>query len=226
MKYVGTMPRVSRVFSLRGKKELSPHLPGMARFQLAETLRLQWQRLLTLGLFGLGLFFGSKAEDDLTSGLAEIARGQQFAQTGQKGLFAGALSYFATDFLFLSAAFLFGLCAIGLPFVLFLPIIRGMGIGAISSWYYINYGAAGLGYGMLVLFPATIISMLAMLTYCKESMLMAGDMLLVAAKKSEQAEVNLRLFALRFAVLLIPCALASVVDAACHLMFAGLFSFA
>jgi hypothetical protein len=67
--------------------------------------------------------------------------------------------------------------------------------------------------------------MLVMLTYCKESMLMSGDMLLVASGRQERVESGLRLYTTRYLVLLLVSALGAVINALCTVAFSNLFDF-
>jgi hypothetical protein len=134
-----------------------------------------------------------------------------------------ALGYFGTDFLFMLAAFLLGLCAAGLPFLLLLPVLRGMGTGVVSGWLYMTYGLPGVGYSVLVLCPAAVVSVLIMLAYCKESMLMCGDMALVITGKQDKMESSLRLYVTRYLVLLLVTVLAAALDALCFSAFSGIF---
>ena len=65
--------------------------------------------------------------------------------------------------------------------------------------------------------------MLIMLAYCKESMLMSGDMALVIANKQDKMESSLRLYVTRYLVLLLVGVLAAALDAICFSAFSGIF---
>ena len=58
----------------------------------------------------------------------------------------------AVNAAFMLAVFVFGLCAVGLPLICILPIIRGVGIGMLSGYLYSNFALRGLGYCVLVIF--------------------------------------------------------------------------
>jgi len=201
-------------------------LPGLGLEKMIDTLERSWQKLALLGLYAVGLFLGAKTAGGAASGwqarLLELLRAQRLGRA-ELSAFGSALGYFGTDFLFMLAAFLLGLCAAGLPFVLLLPVLRGMGTGVVSGWLYMTYGLHGVGYSVLVLCPAAVVSLLIMLAYCKESMLMSGDMLLVVSNKQEKMESSLRLYVTRYLVLLLASVLAAALDALCFAMFAGIF---
>ncbi|MDR2524934.1 MAG: stage II sporulation protein M [Oscillospiraceae bacterium] len=226
MKWIAAFPNLRDLLPRRKPLGIPTHLPGAMVEKSAETIRLHWQKLALLGLFGLGLFLGARMANgsapDWQAQLVQLLRSERFGQA-QQSLLGNALGYFFADGLFLLAAYLFGLCAAGLPFVLALPVIRGLGLGAVSGWLFAQYGLSGLGYSILVLFPSAVLSMLVMLAACKESMLMSGDMLLIASGKSDRVESNFRMFTARYFVLLLLCAGAAILDAACFRAFSGMF---
>ncbi|MCL2300481.1 MAG: hypothetical protein FWC27_10105 [Firmicutes bacterium] len=201
-------------------------LPGPGLEKYTSALARNWQKLALLGLYAVGLFLGAKTAGSASAGwqarLLELLRAQRLSRAGLSP-FGSALGYFGTDFLFMMAAFLLGLCAAGLPFLLLLPVLRGAGLGVVSGWLYMTYGLPGVGYSALVLSPAAAVSALIMLAYCKESMLMSGDMLLVLGNKQDKMESSLRLYTTRYLVLHLVSVLAAALDALCFAAFAGIF---
>ena len=228
MKRFATIPLFQNI-KLKSSNALrggTPRLPGLGLEKYLEALERSWQKLALLGLYALGLFLGAKTAGSASSGwqarLLELLRAQRLGRAGLTP-FGSALGYFGVDFLFMLAAFLLGLCAAGLPFLLLLPVLRGMGTGVVSGWLYMAYGLPGVGYSVLVLCPAAVISVLIMLAYCKESMLMSSDMALVLTGKQEQMESGLRLYVTRYLVLLLVAVLAAALDALCFAAFSGIF---
>ena len=201
-------------------------LPGLTLENITEQFRKHWQKLALLGLFALGLFLGARSVAGASSGwqlrVMELVRAQRLNRA-QNSILGNALGYFGGDLLFLAVAYLLGLCAGGLPLLLLLPVLRGLGIGVTSGWLYMTYGPTGVGYSLLVLYPATVVSLLIMLAGCKESMLMSSDMLLMLNGKLERAESSLRLYTTRYFVLVLTSVLAAALDAACFSVFSGVF---
>jgi len=194
--------------------------------ELAAILGQGWQKLALLALYGLGLFLGAKTAAGASSGwqeqLLELLRAQRMNRSGQS-VFANALGYFGTDLLFMLAAFLLGLCAAGLPLLLLLPVLRGLGMGVLSGWLYLSQGFAGIGYSVLILYPSAVISTLLMLSYCKESMAMSGDMLMMLGGKLDRAETTPRQYISRYLGLFLLSVFAALTDAICYSMFVGVF---
>ena len=209
---------------------IGSRLPGRGNIifprELAAILGQGWQKLALLALYGLGLLLGAKTAAGASSGwqaqLLELLRTQRMDRAG-KNVLANALGYFGTDSLFMLAAFLLGLCAAGLPLLLILPVLRGLGMGVLSGWLYMSQGFTGIGYSVLILYPSAVISTLIMLSYCKESMSMSGDMLMMIGGKLEHTENTPRQYFSKYLGLLVASVLAALTDAICYSMFAGVF---
>jgi len=193
---------------------------------IKKMLNKHWHKLALVALFGLGLFLGSRtAAVGYTGWQAQVMALLQAQRSSRAGrsMLANALSYFGGDMIFLGIAYIFGLSAGGLPFLLVLPVLRGLGIGVLSGGLYLAHGATGVGYALLVHYPATVISMLIMFSACKESMLMSGDMLLLLNGKIERAESSLRRYSMCYGVLVMTSVIAAAVDVITFTVFAGVF---
>ncbi|MDR0531645.1 MAG: stage II sporulation protein M [Oscillospiraceae bacterium] len=219
--------RLQNMFRARGVR--ASRLPGLGAKKIGDMAGLlseNWQKLALLALYGLGLLLGAKTAANAGSGwqarLLELLRDQRLRRAGQS-VFANAAGYFGVDALFLAAAFLLGLCAAGLPLVLLLPVLRGLGMGCLSGWLYLSYGFQGVGYCVLTLYLPAIVSMLILLSGCKQSMLMSGDMALMISGRLEQAETAPRQYFSRYLMLLPLSACAALLHALCFNMFAGMF---
>lgn len=219
-------PRFENFLYQRSKSRLPGHGEKIFLRELAAILGQGWQKLALLALYALGLLLGSKTAAGASSGwqeqLLELLRAQRMNRAGQSVL-TNALGYFGTDFLFMLAAFLLGLCAAGLPLLLLLPVLRGLGMGVLSGWLYMTQGFTGIGYSVLILYPSAVISTLIMLSCCKESMAMSGDMLMMIGGKLERAETTPRQYISRYMGLLVMSVAAALADALCYSMFVGVF---
>jgi len=226
MKRLASSPFFQNLKSPDMLRRGASRLPGLGLEKYAGALERNWQKLALLGLYAVGLFLGAKTAGHASAGwqarLLELLRAQRLNRAGLSA-FGSALGYFGTDILFMLAAFLLGLCAAGLPFLLLLPVLRGLGVGVVSGWLYMTCGLPGVGYSVLVLYPAAVVSVLTMLAYCKESMLMSGDMLLILNNKQDRMESSLRLYVTRYLVLMLVSVLAAALDALCFAAFAGIF---
>ena len=62
-----------------------------------------------------------------------------------------------------------GTCALSQPLILFVPIFRGLGIGACMGYLYAQYGGKGILYSAFVVFPGAVVGMVTMLYACREA---------------------------------------------------------
>ncbi len=58
---------------------------------------------------------------------------------------------------------------IGYPLILFIPFLKGLGIGAVSGFLYSSFGFTGLGYCLLIIYPGAVVSAFALVNACNDS---------------------------------------------------------
>lgn len=128
------------------------------------------------------------------------------------GVFLNCAAY---NSVFFVISMLLGLCAVGYIFICFVPFAKGLGIGCVCSYIYSAYAIKGVCYCAMLVFPAAIIQMIALIMACSESCQMSKDILHVLEKKeSENTEADTSFYILRycvfFAVMLISCVMYAV----------------
>ena len=132
----------------------------------------------------------------------------------------------AVNAAFMLAVFVFGLCAVGLPLICILPIIRGVGIGMLSGYLYSNFALRGLGYCVLVIYPGLIPAIFALLLACSAGINSSYEMLLsISSAKAQRGDGSIKIYCMRFLIICILIVLAAVTDAAASRLFCRLFSF-
>ena len=132
----------------------------------------------------------------------------------------------AVNAAFMLAVFVFGLCAVGLPLICILPIIRGVGIGMLSGYLYSNFALRGLGYCVLVIYPGLIPAIFALLLACSAGINSSYEMLLsLSSGKAQRGEGSIKIYCMRFLIICILIVRAAVTDAAASRLFCKLFSF-
>ncbi len=90
-------------------------------------------------------------------------------QTNGQGFFY-AFYYQCLPLLITMAVLYFcGFFALSQPVILFIPIFRGLGIGACMGYLYAQYGGKGILYSAFVVFPGAVVGMVAMLYACREA---------------------------------------------------------
>ena len=132
----------------------------------------------------------------------------------------------AINLIFVLCAFILGLCAVGLPFLSILPIIKGIGIGMLTGFLYSNFALQGLGYCVLILYPGLMPAVYALLLSCTTGVKSSYNMLLsLSSNKAIKGETNLKIYCIKFLIFFMLIIFSSVIDAVVIRLFSGFFSF-
>ncbi len=184
--------------------------------------------LLTV-IFICGLFLGAIAVKNTNDALAERLQTliENFCLVrNQQSIFVNFLSMFGTECIFLIPAMVFGICVVGEPILWLLPLVKGMGIGIISAYLYSSHSLNGMLYFAVILLFPSVFSVAALLLGCKESILMTRDInrILFADGDYGGNMEFLKLYILRYIVLLASVLLSSGLGAFLTFAFAGKIS--
>ena len=184
--------------------------------------------LIMMLLFAAGMIIGAvslKRADSYLSGAFSDMFSVYIRSKGSQSLGMNFINSLALNAAFMLAAFVFGLCAVGLPLICILPIIRGVGIGMLSGYLYSNFALRGLGYCVLVIYPG-LIPAIALLLACSAGINSSYEMLLsLSSVKAQRGEGSIKIYCMRFLIICILIVLAAVTDAAASRLFCRLFSF-
>ena len=176
---------------------------------------LSQKMFLLMTVFIIGLVFGAMSlrnqGDDYTQKIQSFIMNYFLAKSSQS-LFTVFGTALLRDCLFLLIPFIFGLCLIGEPIVWLEPVFRGLGIGLISGYLYRTYNIDGMKfYGIVMLIPFVLSSSI-MLAACHESILMCRD---INRKIKDNTVIQsnfIKLYLIRYAVLLISEILISIIS--------------
>lgn len=185
--------------------------------------------LIMMLLFAAGMIIGAvslKRADSYLSGAFSDMFSVYIRSKSSQSLGMNFINSLALNAAFMLAAFVFGLCAVGLPLICILPIIRGVGIGMLSGYLYSNFALRGLGYCVLVIYPGLIPAIFALLLACSAGINSSYEMLLsLSSVKAQRGEGSIKIYCMRFLIICILIVLAAVTDAAASRLFCRLFSF-
>jgi len=179
-------------------------------------------------LIGLGLLFlagvlagtlilGYADEDSfaivrqLLTGFVENRRTQPVA-----GNFKAAAS---SSLIFIGAMFFCGFCAIGQPAEMLAPFFKGLGFGISAASLYEVYGSGAAGYVGLFLLPGTVITTIALLLCCRESLRLSFSFW--RTLRGGQEPYSLKLYMARYFVAAVVCLLSALLEAFLHYLFAN-----
>ncbi|MBE6782803.1 MAG: hypothetical protein E7536_02175 [Ruminococcaceae bacterium] len=120
-----------------------------------------------------------------------------------------------------------GLCAVGFPLPVLITFMKGVSIGALSSFLYTHYTLKGFGFCMLAFFPVQILYCLILLRAGKECFNMSINILRYIAgnKQKNDEDLSLKLYLLRSLILLIFVILVSLISTTITVYINPLFNF-
>ncbi len=176
--------------------------------------------------FAVGIIIGAASlnnESILFEKISQIIESYTLLKADQ-----GILMNFC-DSLTVSAVFVFinlflGFSMIGYPLLLFLPFLRGLGIGLVCGYLYSAFKLTGLGYSILVIYPGAIVSTFALFMACNDSCEYSKNAYLKAIRGRGQFEKNeTKVYLLRQLVFFGILAASSLLDALFSKIFSGFF---
>lgn len=130
---------------------------------------------------------------------------------------------FGAAAVFLSAAFLAGFSAVGQPLGIMIMISRGFGIGASGALMYILHGGKAAAGMLFFVLPKAVLSLIICALAVRE-VLRASSYTLsgwITEGFREYDKTDIRLYCIKFIVLMIISLIISVADAVINFMLAG-----
>ena len=126
--------------------------------------------ILTL-IFSAGIITGAvilNYESEIIKNLSDYINYNISVKSGQgiSDIFFNSL-FSNCIFLFLNIFLAFSL--IGYPLIIWIPFLKGLGLGAVFGYLYSLYGLSGFGYSVLTIFPGATVSTFALVTACNIS---------------------------------------------------------
>lgn len=193
------------------------------------TIKKNGRILVMLAVFAVGMIIGAvfiKRGDGLVSAAISDTFTAYIKAKSTQSLGLNFISSLAVNAAFMLTAFVFGLCAVGLPFICSLPLLKGMSIGMLSGYLYAKFALKGLGYCVLVIYPGLIPAVFALLLACSAGINSSYEMLLsLSSTKAQKGERSLKIYCIRFLIICILVLISAVLDATVSRLFCRLFSF-
>lgn len=140
---------------------------GKAIKKLLENSRVY---MLT-ALFALGIIIGALSinnESIIIEKLTSLIDSYTLLKSGQ-GIIENFCNSLTVSAVFFAVNLFLGFSLIGYPFIMWLPFLKGMGIGTVCGYLYSVYKLSGLGYSLLIIYPGAIVSTLAFILACNDS---------------------------------------------------------
>lgn len=180
-------------------------------------------------LFFLGMIYGA-----LLIGLGQAQTQEQLSflteqfinKRAEQSIFYTFIGSFNSSAVLLLGSFLLGLSAVGQPGALALPVFNGLGLGLSMAYLYSTQGFQGILFTLVLILPSAIISTIALVLATNESVRFSNSIfrMLFPGKYEAPSSNHLKLYLMRFGVLLLFDVAAALVDSVFTFLFAGFFS--
>ncbi len=142
----------------------------------------------------------------------------------QQGIIENFCNSLCVNAVFILINIFFGFSLVGLPFIVWLPFLRGMGLGIVVGYLYSVYKALGLGYCVLIIFPGTIVSTLAFVLACNDSYDYSKNAFAKAVKGRGQFEKDeTKVYFIRQLIFFSVCAISALIDGIFSVAFSRFF---
>ena len=196
---------------------------GKAIKEMFENTRM----IFLLILFAVGIIIGAKVINSenviLQEQIKNLLNSFTMKRAGQGVINNFIESLFSVSIFNLVSVFL-AFSLIGYPLLIWLPCIKGIGIGAIAGYLYSVYQLTGLGYCILTIFPGAIVSTVALIIACNDSCDYSKNAFMKALRGRGQYEKDeTKIYLIRQAIMIGVCIVSSIIDSVFSLAFSRFF---
>lgn len=129
---------------------------------------------------------------------------------------------FAACAVFITAAFIAGLSAVGLPLGIAMLIYRGFGIGISGAVLYSRDGLNAVPEILTMLVPKSAAVVTVSVLAVRELIRLSGNIFSSTVGRKDAGAADLRLYGLKFAILIVFSIIISAADSAVNYIFSGL----
>lgn len=170
--------------------------------------------ILFLAAVGYGAILSGFMDAGTANALEQITRGY-LAGRAESGFVDIALHTFLSSLVLTGGIFLCGFSAVGQPFSICCLLFRGMGLGMSMAHFYLSFDGKGILLALLLLLPAGALSGYALLLGCRESLRLSNRFFRAMVKGEALSSRSFSVYGMKFGILLLMLAAASLLDAGC-----------
>lgn len=178
-------------------------------------------------LFSIGLIVGATCFDNKTilDNLKIYLEDYMILRAGQGISDIFFNSVISNLFLMVLNIFL-SFSLIGYPLIIWIPFLKGLGIGSVCGYMYMRYKFSGFGYCVLTIFPGVIVSTYALICACNFGCEYSKNAYLKAISGKGQYENDeTKIFLIRQIIMIGICAVSSAIDTLFSYVFLRFFEF-
>lgn len=178
-------------------------------------------------LFSIGLIVGATCFDNKTilDNLKIYLEDYMILRAGQGISDIFFNSVISNLFLMVLNLFL-SFSLIGYPLIIWIPFLKGLGIGSVCGYMYMIYKFSGFGYCILTIFPGAFVSTYALICACNFGCEYSKNAYLKAISGKGQYENDeTKIFLIRQIIMIGICAVSSAIDTLFSYVFLRFFEF-
>jgi len=176
--------------------------------------------LFLAGVFLGALFVRSVSETTMEALLRILGN---FSQRRREQAFSENFTSSLTSSLnYLLVLFVCGFCAIAQPLEIALLMLRGLGFGFSAATLYAQYGAGATGFVGVFLVPGMVLTTVALLLCCQESLRMSGSLWGIL-RGGDAQPYSRRIYCARYIAAVVFCCAAAALEALLYALFSGAF---
>lgn len=195
---------------------------GKALKKLFENSRIY----LFLLLFITGLIVGAlsnNSDSEISYKIAETVK-SFIASKNNNGFFDIIIISFLSNGLLMLINLFLAFSLIGYPLLIWIPCIKGIGLGAVAGYLYSVYKITGLGYCILTVFPGAIVSTVALIIACNDCCDYSKNAFMKSLRGRGQYEKDeTKIFLIRQLIMIGICFVSSFADSVFSIMFSRFF---
>lgn len=192
-------------------------------------INLDCETIILFSLFLCGVIFGifiiKNCNDDIKNAVSTLLSNYISAKSecGFVACFSGVAVFLI---IFIIITFLFGMCAVGTPFVWAVPVIFGIICSGYVSLMLINYGFKGIFYCVIIdLVPYAITTATLVRCCCESTKLSVNLFGCIAGDNALRGKNIFKEYIINYSILCIPIIIAALISSFCFKIFQGLFIF-
>ena len=179
-------------------------------------------------IFASGVISGASSinqQTELSVKINEYINNHILYKSGQ-GITDIFLNSLTSNSIFLILNIFLSFSLLGYALIIWLPFLKGLGVGTVSGFLYSSYGITGFGYSLLTIFPGVIISTFALIIACNAGCEYSKNAYAKAITGKGQFEKGeTKFFLLKQMIYLCICIISSLIDTAFSVVFLKFFEF-
>lgn len=173
----------------------------------------------------LGVFISEKGSDEWHTFFSNFIKGYlNIAPDGSLFLIFGR--FFLPFFILYITSYIVGLCGMGIPFLMFIPLILGIYFGVEITQYYVDFGLSGIGCCALIYSPVYAIATATLIKCCCHCFDISKEIFFYLVSGKGNGKPIFREYSQKHLVFLVPIIIGAGLTTLSFRLFSDLFVFA